>query len=205
MEAKKLNTEIRQDQLAQAALSLIAAYGLKGLSARGARRIGLVPSAVYRHFSSKDKLLFSVLDLIGERLLPNVAVASTGGDTLEALRVLLMGRVRLIRENRGILQVVFSEDVHSGHPERKARVHALVKGYLGKLAEIIARGQANGKIRPDVDPATVSLMLLGLVQPAAILWHLSDGGFDVTQQVERAWQLFSERLRPVCFFVKKAN
>lgn len=198
MEAQKLNTEIRQDQLAQAALSLIAAYGLKGLSvARVARRIGLVPSAVYRHFSSKDKLLSSVLDLIGKRLLSNVAVASTGGDTLEALRVLLMGHVRMIRENRGILQVVLSEDVHNGHPERKARVHALVKGYLGKLAEMVARGQANGEIRPDADPATVSLMLLGLVQPAAILWHLSDGGFDVTKQVERAWQLFSERLRPV--------
>jgi AcrR family transcriptional regulator len=197
METKKLSTEIRQDQLAQAALSLIAAHGLKGLSvARVARRIGLVPSAVYRHFSSKDKLLSSVLDLIGGRLQSNVAVASSGGDTLEALRVLLMGHVRMIRENRGILQVVFSEDVHYGHPERKARVHALVKGYLAKLAEMVARGQANGEIRPDVDPATVSLMLLGLVQPAAILWHLSDGGFDVTKQVERAWQLFSERLRP---------
>jgi len=198
MSTEKIETEIRQEQLAQAALSLMTVNGLKGLSvARVARRVGLVPSAVYRHFTSKDKLLSSVLNLIGERLQSNVAVASGGGDTLEALRVLLMGHVRMIRENRGILQVVFSEDVHNGHPERKAKVHALVKGYLGKLAEMVARGQANGDIRPDVDPATVSLMLLGLIQPAAILWHLSDGGFDVTKHVERAWQLFSERLKPV--------
>jgi hypothetical protein len=38
-------------------------------------------------------------------------------------------------------------------------------------------------------------MFLGLVQPPALLWHLSEGGFDVTQYVERAWNLLSETLR----------
>jgi len=197
MSTEKLDTKIRQEQLAQAALNLITTHGLKAISvARVARRIGLVPSAVYRHFASKDELLASVLELIGEKLHSNVIAASNGsGDTLEALRAVLLSHVRMIRENGGILQVIFSEEVHNGHPERKARVRVLIEGYLGKVGEMVSRGQASGHIRPDVDPGTVSLMLLGLVQPAAILWHMSDGGFDVTKHVERAWQIFSERLK----------
>jgi hypothetical protein len=38
-------------------------------------------------------------------------------------------------------------------------------------------------------------MFLGLVQPAAILWQLSDGGIDVTKHAERAWQIFSDAIR----------
>jgi hypothetical protein len=38
-------------------------------------------------------------------------------------------------------------------------------------------------------------MFLGLIQPAALLWHLSEGEFDVTQHVEKAWNLLSETLR----------
>ena len=55
---EKLDTEIRPEQLSQAALALIAAHGLEGLSiARVARRVGLVPSAIYRHYSGKDDLV----------------------------------------------------------------------------------------------------------------------------------------------------
>jgi AcrR family transcriptional regulator len=197
MGTEKLDTEVRQEQLAQAALSLITTQGLKGLSvARVARRVGLVPSAVYRHFESKDELLDAVLEMIRERLNANVVQASQGAtDAFQILRRLVMAHVRLIRENAGILSVVFSDEVHNGHPERKALVHSIIQGYLKKVAQIVSRGQQQGHIRADADPGTVSVMFLGLIQPAALLWHLSGGGFDVTRHVEKAWDLLSKTLK----------
>jgi hypothetical protein len=41
-----------------------------------------------------------------------------------------------------------------------------------------------------VDPATAALLFLGIVVPAGILWHLTEGGFDVTRHAERAWQIY---------------
>jgi hypothetical protein len=35
-------------------------------------------------------------------------------------------------------------------------------------------------------------LFLGLIQPAGILWHMSEGRFDVTKHVEKAWRIFSE-------------
>jgi hypothetical protein len=64
------------------------------------------------------------------------------------------------------------------------------------VAEIVSDGQRDGQIRPNVDPDTVAVMFLGLIQPAAILWHLSNGGFDVTRQAEKAWDVLSYALKP---------
>ena len=50
MRASKTKTEIRQDQIATAALELMAQHGPKSLNlAALARKVGVVPSAIYRH------------------------------------------------------------------------------------------------------------------------------------------------------------
>jgi AcrR family transcriptional regulator len=195
---KKQGTEIRQEQLIQAALSLIAAKGLAGLSvARVARRAGLVPSAIYRHFSGKDALIDAVIGSIRQRLHGNItAIAGQTPDAVEQLHRLLMAHVRVIRENEGILRIVFSDELHRGQAEQKAHVHEMVTSYLKKVAAIVSKGQRAGNIRKDVDPKTVAVMFLGLIQPASILWHLSGGDFDVTKQAERAWPIFLSAIEP---------
>lgn len=192
----KLDTEIRQKQLAQAALAIIAGHGLPGLSvARVARRVGLVPSAIYRHFKGKEDLLDAVIDLIRERLHRNVAmVAEQTPDALERLKRLLSAHVHVIRENQGILRIVFSDELHRGNAAKKARVYEMVSSYLKKVAAIVTQGQAEGQVRKDLDPATVAVMFLGLIQPAAILWHLSGNEFDVTRHVKKAWPVFRDSI-----------
>lgn len=194
---EKLDTEIRQEQLIQAALAVIATHGVQGISiARVARRVGLVPSAIYRHFRGKDALIDSVIALIRDRLHSNVTVVmEQNSDAIDRLKSLLFAHVRVIRENEGILRVIFSEELHSGNTERKARVYELINSYLKRIAAIISDGQREGRIRRDLDPATVSTMFLGLIQPAAILWHLSNGDFNVTKHVEKAWPVFSQAIK----------
>jgi len=193
MSLEKLNTQIRQQQIAKAALDMASTQGLKGLSMAGiARRVGLVPSAIYRHFNNKDEVLDAVLDLIRERLLCNVeAVRTETREPMEQLRRLLIRHARLIVENRGIPRIVFFEDVYTGHPERKASAYKMIRDYLDEVAEIVRKGQQQRRIRRDIDPGTASMMFLGIVQPAAVLWHMSDGTFDVMRHVEGAWKAFA--------------
>ena len=156
-----------------------------------ARQVGLVPSAIYRHFDSKDQVLDLVLDQIRQRLLDNVqAVQVEIADPVEALRRLLFRHIKLIRENEAIPLLMFSDQVYSGHPERKARMQRIIQDYLDQVGNVIQRGQNEKRLRADLVPAVVAVMFLGLVQPAAILWHLSEGAFDVTKHTEQAWQVF---------------
>lgn len=192
MRAERLDTRIRKDQIAQAALQLIAARGLRALSIAGvARRVGLVPSAIYRHFASKDQVLDATLEHLGRRLLSNVDLAAEEAkDPVERLRRLLTRHVRLIRENQAIPRVIFSEGIYGDRPERKARVHGIITRYIDHIAGFVLEGQRVGRIRRDLDPHVAAVTFLGLILPAAVLWQLSDGGFNVTRQSERAWKIF---------------
>ena len=192
MSDEKLDTEVRRQQIAEAALSLVADRGLGRLSvAAVARRVGLVPSGIYRHFKSKDEIVLAVLDRIEARMLANVqAACDESPDPLQRLRSLLMRHIRMIREGRAVPRIIFSDDLQSGHPERKVRVQHVVDGYLRQIGQFVREGQEQGKVRPELDPGTVALLFLGMIVPAGILWHLTDGGFDVTKHAERAWQVF---------------
>ena len=197
MKREKLNTEVRQEQIIQAAMNLIASRGLKGLSmAALANRIGLVPSAIYRHFKSKDDILDMILDFIQERLLTNIRITcKETSEPMERLQRILKRHVETLRENRAIPRIIFTEDVFSGNPKRKNKVYGIVNGYLEGLNKIIRDGQEKGQIRSDMDSKTVALMFLGMIQPGAILWFLSDGKFDISKHSEKNWNVFREAIR----------
>src|SRR5574340_137936 len=111
-------------------------------------------------------------------------------DPMGRLKSLLVRHARFIREGRAMPRIIFSDDVHSGHPERRKRIQEILSGYLGRIAELVRDGQRQGLIRRNLDPQTVSLMFFGMIVPAGRLWHLTEGGFDVTRHTQRAWQLF---------------
>ncbi len=207
MGTQKLETEVRRRQIAQAALSLVASHGLKGLTIAGiAGHIGLVPSAIYRHFKNKDQVIDAILDLVRERLLGNVQMVTQETENiLDRLKRLLMLHIQLIRENRGILQVAFSEEIMSGPPARKGKVYAMVRAYLQEVAKIVCQGQEASVIRKDLEPNTVAVAFLGLIQPAAILWQLSEGEFELMHQAERAWKIFVAGIIPKGYQSHRAN
>lgn len=197
MSIVKLPTELRREQIAQAALALIATKGVNDLNMAGlARQVGMGASSLYRHFTSKDQVLDAVLELLRKRLLGNVQNAvREAANPLDQLRRLLALHIQLILEYRALPRLIFSGDLYAGRPERKATLYEVVNAYLNEVARIIREGQKEGLVRPELEPNAVSVVFLGLIQPAAILWHLSDGEFNVAKQMERAWPLFYEGIR----------
>lgn len=196
MGTEKKKSEIRKEQIARAALALIASQGMKGLSvASVARRIGLVPSALYRHFKGKEEILEATIELVRDRLSDNIqAIGQEPSSPLEQLKSLLIRHIQTIREFRAIPRIIFSDEVFAGHPQRKVRVYTIIQDYLGQVSDLVARGQQVGQINRSLNPGTISVMFLGLVQPPAVLWHLSDGKFDVTKQSKQAWEIFENAI-----------
>lgn len=77
MRAKKARTEIRQEQIAQAAMKLLTLHGWQRISlAVIAKEVGVVTSALYRHFKGKDEVLDAVLGLVERCFQSNVQVES---------------------------------------------------------------------------------------------------------------------------------
>jgi AcrR family transcriptional regulator len=197
MRAQKLGTDIRQEQIAETALDLVADQGMKALSvARVAHRIGVVPSAIYRHYRSKDEVLEAVLNLIQDKLTKNIEIVCNDyTDALERLHHLLQLHIKLIRENQGIPRIVLSQEIHRGHPQRKIRMNTIIEKYLAQVTDIICQGQTKGHICSEFAPETISMMYLGIIQPAAFRWELSDGQFDITKHADKAWRILEASIR----------
>jgi len=192
MSHEKLRTEIRQEQIAEAALAIVNTKGIGALNvAAAAEKIGIVPSAVYRHFKSKGDIISSVLELIRTRLTLNFeALRQTVADPVEKLHRLLTRHVDLICENHAIPRIIFSEEVIGGLPDKRRQLFSIIQGVLDQVAAIMREGQQSGRIRSDIPPENLAVAFLGIIQPAAVLWSLSEGRFDIRKHTQNAWKLY---------------
>lgn len=196
MRARKTKTEIRQGQIAKAALGLVERHGLRGLNvARVAEAVGVVPSGLYRHYPGKDGVLDAVLDLIAARMAANVARArAADANALGRLHGLLVRHVELIQRNSAIPRVVFSEEMLHGRKAHRRRMYEIVCAYLREVEQLVREGQQEGCVRAGVDPEVASVLFLGLIQPPVILGAMSDGEFNIRAQAEGGWKLFVEAI-----------
>ncbi|MBP2669284.1 MAG: transcriptional regulator, TetR family [Deltaproteobacteria bacterium] len=197
MAAEKRSREARREQIAEAALEVIARHGTRSLSVGAvARRIGIVPSAIYRHFRGKEEILSAAIGRMGERLLENAGRAAAGeGDTIPRLRNLLRDHVRAIREGYAGPRIVFAEGIDGGGVSHRMEVYHVIRRYLDRVAGILRQGQRAGDLRGDLDPEATAVHFLGLIQPAATLWYLSAGKFDVLMNAERSFEQFADAIR----------
>ena len=197
MSNKKLDTTIRKEQIAEAAADLLSEQGFRGLKMIAlAERVGLVPSAIYRHFKTKEDVLFAALDSITERLVGGViAVCQETPDPIERLRLLLMRQGRMIIENKVYPRMVGGDEIYRGHPERREKVYESIRRYVSKISSVIHEGQMKGQIRKDVDAITLSLIFVGLWRGSLPFYVHSYGKFNLTNHLEKSWRFFSEAIK----------
>jgi AcrR family transcriptional regulator len=193
----KLNTEIRKEQLVHGALVVLSKNGVHGLSiANVAREVGIVPSAVYRHFKSKEQVVNAIMQHVQNNIYGYISQAiEKTPDPMERLRKVLMIQTRFIASNKGLPGFVFSEGLFSNDPNRSEKAREIMQGYLQRIAGIVRLGQVERKIRSDIRPETVALMFAGLIQSPAILFHLTAGKFDIQKQARQAWKIFSNLIQ----------
>jgi len=196
MRARKTGTETRQEQIVKAALEIIGTEGVAALSISGiAARVGIVPSAIYRHFRGKDAVLDAILEYIRTRVMGNVElVREEAGEGPERLRLLLQRHVRMLHEIRIIPYILFSDGILAGQPEWREKVKAIMTAYIGEIRQLIREGIEEGSIRQDLDQLTAALMFLGMIIPAAVFSNIADKSFDLVAHAEKVWPAYHEHI-----------
>ena len=145
-----------------AAMTLIAQRGSRSVSLADVGRLaGYSSGIVSHHFGGRHQLLAAVV-----RRAQQFDVPTTGTRGLDQLTVLVSTYLRTLRERAPASQaflLLWSEAVASDpvlaplFAERDAWFRDLLAGQ-------VRRGVEDASIRPDVDPGTVAVSLLGLLR-----------------------------------------
>jgi len=186
----------RRDQIARAVLALAADRGLDSLNvAHVASRVGLAPSALYRHFPNKDAMIDATLERLFARVQENVArAAARKEEPVTALEALLMDHVEVIREYQGLPHLLFSGELARSTTRRTA-YQGMLDGFRGAARDLLREAKRRGLVRSDLDVEAAVFLYVGLFLPAAILWNMSGGRFNITAQVRRNWRLYLDAVR----------
>ncbi len=169
--------EDRRQRILTVAERLLARNGWRATSlAQIAKEAGVTPAGLLHHFESKEQLLNAVLDA---RDADDVAHADYhSGDLITEL-----GRVpeRFERapELVGTFTVLLVENIAPDAPLHD-RMHKRYRDAVDIIAEIIKRGQSDGRYRPDFDAATKAVEILAFINGMETLWLL-DPSIPVTE------------------------
>lgn len=161
-------SEVRQVELVDAALHIIATRGISELTTRSlARHVGLSSGAIFRHFASIEALLDAVVsrvEVVLESTYPPATVPP-----IERLDLFVEARSTTVGNQLGILRLMTSDQfvlaLPKGGSERLATCRKATREFLRRC---IQEGQATGEIRADIEATSLAIIVMGAIQMLAL-------------------------------------
>jgi AcrR family transcriptional regulator len=160
--------EDRKQRILDVAQRLLTRYGWRNTTlAQIAGEAGVTPAGLLHHFESKEQLLHAVLDA---RDADDDSHADRAGDLMvEIARV--ADRFTRAPEMVGTFTVLLIENIDPEAPLHD-RMLSRQRQAIDIVAELIRRGQADGRYRTDIDPAVKAVEILAFVHGMETIWLL---------------------------------
>jgi AcrR family transcriptional regulator len=192
---KRENTEVRQQQIVDAAAILIFKYGSEHLTVkRIAAEVGISEAAIYRHFKSKKSILSFLLRHIEEVLLSDISPEAVANEsvTLDTIEKIIRNHFSMISMRKGISFQVIAEIISLGDRKLNKQASQTIDKYISRLKELLTDGVREGAVRQDIDLEASATLLFTLIQGLVNIWSLSDGSFTLIEKYTSLWQIYRE-------------
>lgn len=195
-------TEIRQQQIADAALQIIGSKGIHGATiAEIAAEVGISEGNIYRHFKNKEEILKSVIEKIGEDLCRILTSVQDTSDPLQRMGEIFQRHLALAANNKGIPRTLFSEEVMVIQGSLREEIMNRLTVYFKGVSEIISEGQKRNFIRPELKPEALTSMFIGTINFTVIRWTLSNFQLDMEAEGHVLWETFLKSIEPTPLLV----
>jgi TetR/AcrR family fatty acid metabolism transcriptional regulator len=192
MVKKRLKSNIRQDQIIDAARKLVVKHGSEHVTVgRIAKEVGISEGAIYRHFKSKSAVLSGLADRISDDLLGDINDhIYTSSTSLEFLDTVLKNHLSTIQQRKGISFQVIAEIISFGDKKLNKKVSEVINNYVISLKHLLSEGIKTGEVKEDTDIEAAAFLLFGMIQGLVNIWALSNYDFDLEKKYERLWKVF---------------
>ena len=162
------SSEVRQVELTDAALHIIATKGISALSTRSlAAQVGFSSGAIFRHFASLEALLDAVVARV-EAVLEATFPPETM-PPVQRLERFIEARSTAVGSQLGILRLVLSEQFVLALPKSGSdRLAACVQKTRTFVSGCLRDAQSSGEVRSDLPVETLTPIVMGTVQMLAL-------------------------------------
>jgi AcrR family transcriptional regulator len=126
-----------------------------------AARLGITKSSIYHHVPGKSELLRLAVDRALDALFAVTAEpAARSGPAIDRLEHVVRRSVQVLAAELPYVTLLLRV---RGNTEVEQRALARRREFDRIVTELVTRAEADGDIRPDVDPALTSRLLFGMV------------------------------------------
>ncbi|CAN5484015.1 TetR/AcrR family transcriptional regulator [soil metagenome] len=117
-----------------------------------AKRAGVGPGTLYRHFPTREALILAVYRHDVQRLVDSVPALLNRRAPLEALRTWFETLADYIRVKHGLGEALHTAAVQDA-------INATYAPVIGAISALLTACAADGSIRPDLDPDDVLILM----------------------------------------------
>lgn len=189
---ERLDSPLRREQIAEAALELVVSHGLAAVTVRRvAEAVGISAAALYRHYKNKADILRAVIEEHNEMHMANLRKAKSESTTpLGALRLLYFSVMKLVERYRALPVIFLSDALWFEDPRLKQVMLEHHKDLRESIVELLLAGQQAGEIRTDLRVDELFVHYLGLIAMPALMLARDVNEVDIARQTEANWSLF---------------
>lgn len=144
-EMKGMKTSKRKLEILATAAKLFRENGYLATSVRDiAYSVGIEPSSLYNHISSKEQLLVEICFSCADQFMEGMTAISSSGDSpLTKIQKVIELHLRIAEENPTSI-TVFSDDWIHLPPDKRAEFVGKQKSYESAMREIVSEGINKG-------------------------------------------------------------
>ncbi len=154
----RADAQRNRDRLLQVAKEAFAQEGVAVPLDEIARRAGVGPGTLYRHFPTKESLFEAVVHDRLHQLIHHARESGRSDDPGGALADFLGHLVREAAPKQDLVDALVGSGI-----DVRAAVTATAAVLRDEIATLLARAQAAGAVRPDITPADLMALLSGFL------------------------------------------
>ena len=171
----------RQIEIIEAAGEILTKSGFNALTTKNlAAKMGFSESALYRHYSSKEEIVLTMLKYL-DREMENRLTNSVAGieDSEEKLKAIFNSQFDYFKKNPHFLVAIFSEGLLEASEAINEAINQIIATKKKHLLQCIRQGQKEKRVTSTLPADELVHIIMGSFRLHMLQWRLSGFAFDV--------------------------
>lgn len=185
----------RKEKITITSIQILDEKGIKGLTTREiASRQNITEPAIYRHFSSKKKIILSIIEKfkIFDELISSTIIENKMAP-LDALKYYIESFSKYYENYPEITTIMFSLDVYGYDEDLKDEMFDTFSQRDKLIKDIIEEGQKKNLFTEKISSKYISEMIIDILWGTIKRWKLNGCKTDLTPQVMEKLNWFIEK------------